>query len=60
MNCRFRNCANKRFLISSGKNVVIEGEPIQKTRETGPIMPLYVRDRDQNLVEIYKKYNFII
>jgi hypothetical protein len=43
-----------------GKNVVIEGDPIQKTRETGPIMPLYVRDRDQNLVEIYKKYNFII
>ena len=41
--------------IFSENNVVIEGGPVQKTGATGPIMSLYVRDPDQNLIEISTK-----
>ena len=41
--------------IFSENNVVIEGGPVQKTGATGPIMSLYVRDPDQNLIEISNK-----
>ena len=41
--------------IFSKKGVVIEDGSIQKTGATGPIMSLYVRDPDQNLIEISNK-----
>jgi len=41
--------------IFSENNVVIEGGPVQKTGATGPIMSLYVRDPDLNLIEISNK-----
>ena len=41
--------------IFSKKGVAIEDGPIQKTGATGPIMSLYVRDPDQNLIEISNK-----
>ena len=41
--------------ILSKNNVVIEEGPVQKTGSTGPIMSLYVREPDQNLIEISNK-----
>ena len=41
--------------IFSEKNIEIEDGPVQKTGATGPIMSLYVRDPDLNLIEISNK-----
>jgi len=40
------------FLIN---NIKIEDGPLQKTGATGPIMSIYIRDPDQNLIEISNK-----
>jgi catechol 2,3-dioxygenase-like lactoylglutathione lyase family enzyme len=41
--------------IFSDNNVRIEDGPVQKTGATGPIISLYVRDPDLNLIEISNK-----
>ena len=41
--------------IFSDNNVRIEDGPVQKTGATGPIISLYVRDPDLNLLEISNK-----
>ena len=41
--------------IFSENNTEIEDGPVQKTGATGPIMSLYVRDPDLNLIEISNK-----
>ena len=41
--------------IFSENNVRIEDGPVQKTGATGPIISLYVRDPDLNLIEISNK-----
>jgi len=38
--------------IFTKNKVEIEDGPVQKTGATGPIMSIYVRDPDQNLIEI--------
>ncbi len=35
--------------------IEIEDEPVKKTGATGPIMSLYIRDSDKNLIEISNK-----
>lgn len=35
--------------------IKIEDGPVKKTGATGPIMSLYIRDPDKNLVEILNK-----
>ena len=42
-------------IIFSRHNVLIEKGPIKKTGATGLIMSIYVRDPDQNLIEISNK-----
>ena len=41
--------------IFSENNTEIEDGPVQKTGATGPIISLYVRDPDLNLIEISNK-----
>tara|TARA_B100000029_G_C17342753_1_gene875912 strand:+ start:463 stop:879 length:417 start_codon:yes stop_codon:yes gene_type:complete len=41
--------------IFSKNNIKIEDGPVQKTGANGPIMSLYVRDQDLNLIEISNK-----
>jgi catechol 2,3-dioxygenase-like lactoylglutathione lyase family enzyme len=41
--------------IFTKNKVEIEDGPVQKTGATGPIMSIYVRDPDQNLIEISNK-----
>jgi catechol 2,3-dioxygenase-like lactoylglutathione lyase family enzyme len=41
--------------IFSENNVRIEDGPVQKTGATGPIVSLYIRDPDLNLIEISNK-----
>jgi catechol 2,3-dioxygenase-like lactoylglutathione lyase family enzyme len=41
--------------IFSDNNVRIEDGPVQKTGATGPIVSLYIRDPDLNLIEISNK-----
>ena len=36
----------------SGHNVPIEDGPVQRTGATGPILSIYIRDPDNNLVEV--------
>ena len=41
--------------IFSENNIEIEDGPVQKTGATGPIMSVYVRDPDLNLIDISNK-----
>jgi len=35
--------------------IPIESGPVEKTEATGPIMSVYIRDPDENLIEISNK-----
>tara|TARA_B100001057_G_scaffold216744_1_gene217009 strand:+ start:408 stop:803 length:396 start_codon:yes stop_codon:yes gene_type:complete len=38
--------------IFASNNIIIENGPVRKTGATGPLMSLYVRDPDGNLIEV--------
>ena len=42
-------------IILCEKNILVEAGPARKTGASGPIMSIYVRDPDENLIEIPNK-----